>query len=89
MSSPDSTWRCQAQLYPQAQESHLRVRVMPSGTGNFSQRTGGETRPAGEQGVATTTKQNTPWRGHEAANNLGLRGLGLVEKSEVEGPQGC
>ena len=28
VSSPDSTWRCQAQLCPQAQETHLRVRVM-------------------------------------------------------------
>lgn len=28
VSSPLSTWRCQAQLYPQAQETHLRVRVM-------------------------------------------------------------
>ena len=35
VSSPDSTWRCQAQLYPQAQESHLRVRVMPGGTETF------------------------------------------------------
>ena len=28
VSSPVSTWRCQAQLYPQAQGTHLRVRVM-------------------------------------------------------------
>ena len=35
--------------------------------------------------MVTTTKQNTPWRGQEAANNLGLRGLGLVEKRGLKG----
>ena len=35
--------------------------------------------------MVTTTKQNTPWRGQEAANNLGLRGLGLVEKARLKG----
>ena len=36
--------------------------------------------------MVTTTKQNTPWRGRRmAANNLGLRGLGLVEKARLKG----